>query len=115
MALRQIHDLYACVRPVRWYDGVPSPMKEPGKLDIVLFRENTEDVYSGIDFEEGSAEAARIISILNEEMSKTVRKDSGIGVKPISVTGSKRLVKMAIEYARIMAAAVSPWFIRATS
>ena len=100
VALRQIHDLYACVRPVRWYDGVPSPMKEPGKLDIVLFRENTEDVYSGIDFEEGSAEAARIISILNEEMSKTVRKDSGIGVKPISVTGSKRLVKMAIEYAR---------------
>lgn len=100
VALRQIHDLYACVRPVRWYDGVPSPMKEPGKLDIVLFRENTEDVYSGIDFEQGSAEAMRIISLLNEEMSKNVRKDSGIGVKPISVTGSKRLVKMAIEYAR---------------
>jgi isocitrate dehydrogenase len=100
VALRQIHDLYACVRPVRWYDGVPSPMKEPGKLDIVLFRENTEDVYSGIDFEQGSAEAMRIISLLNEEMSKNVRKDSGIGVKPISVTGSKRLVRMAIEYAR---------------
>ena len=100
VSLRQIHDLYACVRPVRWYDGVPSPMKEPGKLDVVLFRENTEDVYSGIDFEEGSAEAARIISVLNDEMSKSVRKDSGIGVKPISVTGSKRLVKMAIEYAR---------------
>ena len=100
VSLRQIHDLYACVRPVRWYDGVPSPMKEPGKLDVVLFRENTEDVYSGIDFEEGSAEAARIISVLNDEMSKSVRKDSGIGVKPISATGSKRLVKMAIEYAR---------------
>ena len=100
VSLRQIHDLYACVRPVRWYDGVPSPMKEPEKLDVVLFRENTEDVYSGIDFEEGSAEAARIISVLNDEMSKSVRKDSGIGVKPISATGSKRLVKMAIEYAR---------------
>jgi len=100
VSLRQIHDLYACVRPVRWYEGVPSPMKEPGKLDVVLFRENTEDVYSGIDFEEGSPEAARIISVLNEEMSKTVRPDSGIGVKPISITGSKRLVKMAIEYAR---------------
>ena len=100
VALRQIHDLYSCVRPVRWYEGVPSPMKEPGKLDIVLFRENTEDVYSGIDFEQGSAEALRIISVLNEEMSKSVRKDSGIGVKPVSVTGSKRLVRMAIEYAR---------------
>ncbi|MCS5634890.1 MAG: isocitrate dehydrogenase (NADP(+)) [Myxococcota bacterium] len=100
VSLRQIHDLYACVRPVRWYDGVPSPMKEPEKLDVVLFRENTEDVYSGIDFEEGSAEAVRIISVLNEEMSKSVRKDSGIGVKPISVTGSKRLVRMAIEHAR---------------
>jgi len=100
VALRQIHDLYSCVRPVRWYEGVPSPMKEPGKLDIVLFRENTEDVYSGIDFEQGSAEALKIISVLNEEMSKSVRKDSGIGVKPVSVTGSKRLVKMAIEYAR---------------
>jgi isocitrate dehydrogenase len=100
VSLRQIHDLYACVRPVRWYDGVPSPMKEPGKLDVVLFRENTEDVYSGIDFEEGSAEATRIISLLNEEMSKSVRKDSGIGIKPISATASKRLVKKAIEYAR---------------
>jgi isocitrate dehydrogenase len=75
-------------------------MKEPGKLDVVLFRENTEDVYSGIDFEEGSAEATRIISLLNEEMSKSVRKDSGIGIKPISATASKRLVKKAIEYAR---------------
>ena len=100
VALRQIHDLYSCVRPVRWYDGVPSPMKEPGKLDVVLFRENTEDVYSGIDFEEGSAEAKQIISVLNLEMGKKVREDSGIGVKPISETGSKRLVRMAIEYAR---------------
>ena len=74
--------------------------KEPGKLDVVLFRENTEDVYSGIDFEEGSAEAKQIISVLNLEMGKKVREDSGIGVKPISETGSKRLVRMAIEYAR---------------
>jgi isocitrate dehydrogenase len=75
-------------------------MKNPGKLDIVLYRENTEDVYSGIDFEEGSKEAVRIIDLLNDEMGKNVRKDSGIGVKPISITGSKRLVRMAIEYAR---------------
>jgi isocitrate dehydrogenase len=97
--LRQILDLYACVRPVRWYEGVPSPMKRPGDLDIVLYRENTEDVYSGIDFERGSVEAKRIIEILNGEMGKNVRADSGIGVKPISETGTKRLVKMAIEYA----------------
>ena len=100
VSLRQIHDLYACVRPVRWYEGVPSPMKEPEKLDIVLFRENTEDVYSGIDFEQGSPEAMRIISLLKDEMGKTVREDSGIGVKPVSITGSKRLVRMAIEFAR---------------
>jgi isocitrate dehydrogenase len=100
VSLRQIHDLYSCVRPVRWYEGVPSPMKEPGKLDVVLYRENTEDVYSGIDFEEGSKEASRIIELLNGEMGKNVRLDSGIGVKPISITGSKRLVRMAIEYAR---------------
>jgi isocitrate dehydrogenase len=99
VSLRQIHDLFACVRPVRWYEGVPSPMKEPGKLDIVLFRENTEDVYSGIDFEKDSREATRIIDILNSEMGKNVRVDSGIGVKPISLTGSKRLVRMAIQYA----------------
>jgi isocitrate dehydrogenase len=99
VALRQILDLYACVRPVRWYEGVPSPMKRPGDLDIVLFRENTEDVYSGIDFERGSVEAKRIIELLNGEFGKNVREDSGIGVKPISETGTKRLVKMAIEYA----------------
>jgi len=99
VSLRQIHDLFACVRPVRWYEGVPSPMKEPGKLDIVLFRENTEDVYSGIDFEKDSREATRMIEILNSEMGKNVRVDSGIGVKPISLTGSKRLVRMAIQYA----------------
>jgi isocitrate dehydrogenase len=74
-------------------------MKEPGKLDIVLFRENTEDVYSGIDFEMGGPEATRIIDILNNEFGKNVREDSGIGVKPISVTGSKRLVRMAIQFA----------------
>jgi isocitrate dehydrogenase len=99
VALRQLLDLYACVRPVRWLEGVPSPMKRPGDLDIVLFRENTEDVYSGLDFERGSPEAKRIIDILNGEMGRNVRSDSGIGVKPISETGTKRLVRMAVEYA----------------
>jgi isocitrate dehydrogenase len=97
--LRQVLDLYACVRPVRWYPGVPSPVKEPGKLDVVIFRENTEDVYSGIEFEQGTSEAAKLIEFLTDEMGKSVRPDSGIGIKPISVTGTERLVRMAIEYA----------------
>ncbi len=99
VALRQILDLYACVRPVRWYDGVPSPMKEPGKLDVVLFRENTEDVYSGIEFSKGSEEAKTLIDLLNTKFKKSVRADSGIGIKPISEFGSKRLVRRAIQYA----------------
>lgn len=99
VSLRQILDLYACVRPVRWYNGVPSPMKEPGKLNVVLFRENTEDVYSGIEFPKGSAEAKTLIDLLNTQFKKNVRADSGIGVKPISETGSKRLVRRAIQYA----------------
>jgi isocitrate dehydrogenase len=97
--LRQVLDLYACVRPVRWYRGVPSPVKEPQKLDVVIFRENTEDVYSGIEFEQGSAEAARLIEFLDRELGKKVRPDSGVGIKPISITCTERLVRMAIQYA----------------
>jgi isocitrate dehydrogenase len=97
--LRQLLDLYACVRPVRWYEGVPSPMKEPGKLDVVIFRENTEDVYSGIEFEQGTPEARKVIDFFNGEMGRSIREDSGIGVKPISVAGSERLVRRAIQYA----------------
>jgi isocitrate dehydrogenase len=101
VALRQLLDLYACVRPVKYYDGVPSPVKHPERLDVVLFRENTEDVYSGIEFEQGTPEAKKIIDFLNTEMGtkKKVREDSGVGIKPISVFGSKRLVRYAIKYA----------------
>ncbi|HXY52117.1 MAG TPA: NADP-dependent isocitrate dehydrogenase [Terriglobales bacterium] len=103
VALRQILDLYACVRPVKYYKGVPSPVKHPERMDVVIFRENTEDVYAGIEWEEGTAEAARLIEFLNHEMlkggKKQVRLDSGVGIKPISVTGTKRLVRMAIQHA----------------
>ncbi len=97
--LRQVLDLYACVRPVRWYRGVPSPVKEPQKLDVVIFRENTEDVYAGIEFEQGSAEAVRLIEFLDTELGKKLRPDSGVGIKPISITCTERLVRMAIRYA----------------
>ncbi len=97
--LRQVLDLYACVRPVRWYRGVPSPMKEPGKLDIVIFRENTEDVYAGIEWKSGTPEANKVIDFLNREMGSRIRAESGIGIKPISPFGTKRLVRMAIRYA----------------
>jgi len=103
VALRQILDLYACVRPVRYYKGVPSPVKHPERMDVVIFRENTEDVYAGIEWEQGTAEAAKLIEFLNKDMlkggKKQVRLDSGVGIKPISVTGTKRLVRMAIQYA----------------
>jgi isocitrate dehydrogenase len=103
VALRQILDLYACVRPVKYYQGVPSPVKHPERMDLVIFRENTEDVYAGIEWEEGTAECARLIEFLNKDMlkggKKQVRLDSGVGIKPISVTGTKRLVRMAIEHA----------------
>ncbi|HXV36630.1 MAG TPA: NADP-dependent isocitrate dehydrogenase, partial [Myxococcota bacterium] len=99
VALRQKLDLYACVRPVRWYPGVPSPMAEPGKLDVVIFRENTEDVYAGIEFEQGTPDAKRVIDFLNREMGRSIRADSGIGIKPISVMGTERLVRRAIQYA----------------
>ncbi|HEV8580686.1 MAG TPA: isocitrate dehydrogenase (NADP(+)) [Thermoanaerobaculia bacterium] len=99
VTLRQVLDLYACVRPVRYYEGVPSPVKAPQKVDMVIFRENTEDVYAGIEWRAGSEEAKRIIEFL-AGLGKQVRADSGIGIKPISTTGSKRLVRKAIEYAR---------------
>jgi isocitrate dehydrogenase len=103
VALRQILDLYACVRPVKYYSGVPSPVKHPEKLDIVLFRENTEDVYAGIEFKEGTADAKRLIDFLNEDLlkatKKRVRADSGVGIKPISIFGTKRLVRYAIKHA----------------
>jgi isocitrate dehydrogenase len=103
VALRQTLDLYACVRPVKYYQGVPSPVKHPEKLDIVIYRENTEDVYAGIEFKEGSADAARLIDFLNNDLlqsgKKKVRADSGVGIKPISIFGSKRLVRYAIRAA----------------
>ena len=100
VGLRQKLDLYACVRPVRWFKGVPCPVKAPEKLDIVIFRENTEDVYAGIEFEYGTPAAKKVYDFLTNEMRvKIPFPDSGIGVKPISVTGTKRLVRMAIAYA----------------
>jgi isocitrate dehydrogenase len=99
VGLRQILDLYACVRPVRWYNGVPSPVKQPEKLNVIVYRENTEDVYAGIEFQEGTHDARKIISFLINVMEKKVREDSGIGIKPISITGTKRLVRKAIEHA----------------
>src|SRR5216117_2949961 len=97
--LRKMLDLYANVRPVYWIPGVPSPVTHPERLDIVIFREGTEDVYAGIEWEEGSLEARRMIEILDEEFHTPVRQDSAIGVKPVSETGSKRLVRKAIRYA----------------
>ncbi len=99
VTLRQVLDLYACVRPCRYIKGVPSPVKEPEKVDMVIFRENTEDVYSGVEWEQGTDEVKKVINFLNEEMGCKIRTDSGIGVKPISVTGTGRLVKKAIQYA----------------
>jgi len=99
VALRQLLTLYVCMRPVRYYPGVPSPMKHPEKLNVIIFRENTEDVYAGIEWREGSAEARKVIEFLNSQMGTKIRDDSGIGVKPISVTGSKRLIRRAILYA----------------
>jgi isocitrate dehydrogenase len=99
VTLRQVLDLYACVRPVRYFDGVPSPVKRPNRVDVVIFRENTEDVYAGIEFAEGSDRAREIISLLNDKYGYHVRPDSGIGIKPMSPTGTKRLVRRAIKYA----------------
>src|SRR2546421_764490 len=101
VALRQLLDLYVCLRPVRWFQGVPSPVKHPEKVDMVIFRENTEDIYAGLEVEEGTPEAARMLELLAEFGGKwaEIRKDSGIGIKPVSETGSKRLIRAAIQYA----------------
>jgi isocitrate dehydrogenase len=99
VTLRQLLDLYVCWRPVRYFPGVPSPVKHPERLNVVIFRENTEDVYAGIEWRAGSAEAHKVIRFLNTEMGQNVRPDSGIGIKPISATASKRLVRRAIQYA----------------
>ncbi|MBA4728877.1 MAG: isocitrate dehydrogenase (NADP(+)) [Thermodesulfobacteriota bacterium] len=99
VALRQIMDLYACVRPVRWINGTPSPVKNPEKMDVVLFRENTEDVYSGVEYESGTDEANELIKILQTKFGANVRDLSGVGIKPISAFGTKRLVRKAIQYA----------------
>jgi isocitrate dehydrogenase len=99
VTLRQLLTLYVCMRPVRYYPGVPSPVKRPERLNVVIFRENTEDVYAGIEWRQGTPEAQKVIEFLNKEMGTKIRTDSGIGVKPISVEGSKRLVRRAIQYA----------------
>jgi isocitrate dehydrogenase len=99
VALRQILDLYVCLRPVRWFKGVPSPVKHPEMVDMVIFRENTEDIYAGLEVEEGTPEARRLIELLHEELGWDIRADSGIGVKPISETWSKRLVRASLRYA----------------
>ena len=99
VTLRQVLDLYACVRPVRYFPGVPSPVKQPENVDVVIFRENTEDVYAGVEFSSESDRAREIITLLNDTYGYKVRTDSGIGIKPISPTGTKRLVRRAIQYA----------------
>lgn len=99
VTLRQKLDLYACVRPVRYFQGVPAPVTHPEKMDVVIFRENTEDVYAGIEWAQGTSEAGNVIEFLRTQMDTEVRADSGIGIKPISIFGTKRLVRMAIQYA----------------
>ncbi len=99
VALRQILDLYACVRPVRWFTGVPSPVKHPELVDMVIYRENTEDVYAGMELESGTPEAKVLLDFVQSEYGWTPRPDAGLGLKPVSETGSKRLIRSAIEYA----------------
>jgi isocitrate dehydrogenase len=99
VTLRQVLDLYACVRPVRYYEGIPSPLKEPEKVNVVVFRENTEDVYTGIEYEAGTPENEKVARFLREEMGAVFHEGAGIGIKPISAFGTKRLVRKAIQYA----------------
>ncbi len=102
VALRQMLDLYVCLRPVRYFDGVPSPVKAPEKVDMVIFRENTEDIYAGVEWEAGSAEVKKVLEFLQKEMGvKKIRfpESSAIGIKPVSVEGSERLIRRAIQYA----------------
>ena len=99
VAIRQILDLYVCLRPVRWYRGVPSPVKAPELVDMVIFRENTEDVYAGMEVEANTPESRALLDFLRERFDWEIRHDSGVGIKPVSVTGSKRLIRAAITYA----------------
>jgi isocitrate dehydrogenase len=99
VALRQTLDLYVCLRPVRWFTGVPSPVRNPQEVDMVIFRENTEDVYAGKELEEGSEGARKLLEFLDKEFGWDIRPDSGIGIKPVSKTGSRRLIRAAIRYA----------------
>ena len=98
VTIRQVLNLYACIRPVKYYKGVPSPVKQPERMNVVIFRENTEDVYAGIEWQKGSAEVKKVIDFLNAEMGTKIPDDAGIGIKPISETGTKRLVRKAIDY-----------------
>ncbi len=99
VTLRQVLDLYACVRPVRYFEGTPAPVRHPENMNVIIFRENTEDVYAGIEWARGTPQALKLIEFLEREMGKRVRPDSGIGIKPISEFGTKRLVRMAIRHA----------------
>ena len=99
VALRQLLDLYVCLRPVRWFEGVPSPVKRPDLVDMVIFRENTEDIYAGLEVQAYTAEAKRMIELLHDEFGWDIRPDSGVGIKPVSESGSKRLIRAAINYA----------------
>ena len=106
VALRQMLDMYVCLRPVRWFQGVPSPVKNPGAVDMVIFRENTEDIYAGIEFEQGSADNKLFLSLLKEHFPEQYAKirfpeSSGIGIKPVSQEGTERLIRSAIEYCLI--------------
>jgi len=99
VTLRQVLNLYACVRPVRYFEGVPSPVKHPEKMNVVIYRENTEDVYAGIEWAEGTPEVKKLINWLNETYKLNIRADSGVGIKPISITGTERLIRKAIKFA----------------
>src|SRR6266480_2313530 len=99
VALRQLLDLYACIRPVRYFAGVPSPMREPEKLDVVIYRENTEDVYTGVEYAAGSPEATRLLTFLRDQFGAKIRDESALGIKPMSRFGTQRLVAKAIQYA----------------
>jgi isocitrate dehydrogenase len=99
VTLRQVLDLYVCLRPVRWFEGVPSPLKEPQKVDVVIFRENTEDVYAGIEYKAGTPENAKLAKFLREELGARFQEGAALGIKPISEFATKRLVRRAIEYA----------------
>ena len=116
VSLRQEMDLYACVRPVRYFTGVPSPLKRPEEVDVVIFRENTEDVYAGIEYQSGTEENKKLARFLREELHAEFFEDAGLGVKPVSALASKRLVRKAIQYAQLTATnRALRWCTRATS